>query len=114
MPECIEKGLDYHGNDLKQVRTPSAEVCACRCKDYDDCRFFTWHSHDKTCYLKSSDQGRMLSKEYSYSGSKDCCTGECQNPKAARVKSGEALIHSFFSCKASLTCRNMTDRRVDN
>ena len=75
--------MDYVGNDLKQVKTSSADMCACRCKEYDGCRFFSWHSDGsqvaETCFLKSSDGDRIIREDYVYVGSRDCCTGDYYN-----------------------------------
>ena len=72
-PECIEKGFHYWANSLTEVKTPSADACACSCMDHQGCRFFTWSAKDEICRLKYSDRGRTKTSEDFYSGSKDCC-----------------------------------------
>ena len=74
-PKCIEKAVDYWGKDLKKVKTTSADVCACQCKDYYKCQYFTWNVKDNICSLKDSNQTRRPHYEYMYAGSKNCCKG---------------------------------------
>ena len=78
--ECIEAGIDYYGNDLKQISNiPSAQECACACRNHDRCLFFTWNGHTNVCYLKDSDKGRTGSHSQAFSGSLFCCNGKFHN-----------------------------------
>ena len=72
---CIQRGIDFNGNDLTyRENIPSPEHCACTCRAYSGCSFFTWNLEEKICYLKTSDKGREKDSR-GYSGKADCCEG---------------------------------------
>ena len=75
--ECIEEKTEYAGNNLKVVKNiPSADTCACACRDHAGCSVFTWSGLNNICYLKISDKGRKESHNQSFSGSQYCCKGK--------------------------------------
>ena len=67
--ECLETDTDFNGHDLNDKpsddnyargsgRRDSYHECQELCKLTAACNFFTWHSSDNDCYLKTSDVGR--------------------------------------------------------
>jgi hypothetical protein len=55
-PTCsIQVGTDYIDNDLARVDSPTAGGCCDKCKNYPNCRAFTWNSYlGGSCWLKSA------------------------------------------------------------
>eukprot|EP01048_Picozoa_sp_COSAG05_P032394 COSAG05_NODE_12389_length_470_cov_0.606469_1_plen_127_part_01 len=52
-----DPGMNYnsHAHNLKVVsHTPSAAACCATCSETDGCKFFTWVSSDKMCFIDTA------------------------------------------------------------
>ena len=75
---CLKKNTDYDGHDIHSntIGTSSPEQCQKVCQATPKCKFFSWNSRWKHCWLKSSDANVKYSAD-STSGPKFCGTGLC-------------------------------------
>ncbi|CBZ54555.1 hypothetical protein NCLIV_049840 [Neospora caninum Liverpool] len=56
IPECFEDSVDYTGYDLEKVETgkiTTPVMCQTLCQQRELCRYWSWVSPTKNCYLKS-------------------------------------------------------------
>ena len=73
---CVEYGIDYQDYNIDILSNIGHWTdCAKLCNDHRSCSFWTWHTDDKHCWLKSSDakperQANCLSGSYQ-------CLSEC-------------------------------------
>ena len=79
---CFEQKVGFHGNEINTDpddsdygsgvgKQESALECQQMCQARDECKFFTYVADDKTCWLQTSDTGRISGSQYT-SGKKYC------------------------------------------
>merc|ERR1712126_120221 len=69
---CPMLDIDFHGHDLDLFRgIGSWQECGHICLIAPDCKFWTWHSADGVCFIKSSDAG-MVTIAGCISGEREC------------------------------------------
>ena len=69
---CFEYDIDYTHNELKHDVRDSAIECQTFCRETDQCRFFTYDTQNKYCWLKTSKEGRRQDAYGCISGKKTC------------------------------------------
>lgn len=75
VPECFVYNLDYFGGDVGDYPATSAKECQGFCQRHSECRFFSWSSTRKHCFLKNSNGlSRQRQRPNSVSGAKFCST----------------------------------------
>ena len=53
-------GMNYnsHAHQIKVLSAPTAAACCASCSEHSGCKFFTYVTAAKSCYLKNSTAGR--------------------------------------------------------
>merc|ERR1712106_889470 len=70
---CPMKNTRSIGNGIKELTNVLSWVeCACACKEFDECAFWTW-TYLKNCYLKNKEGEELRKQNGFYSGSVNCC-----------------------------------------
>ena len=77
--DCISKGLDHNGGDIRKERTNTPEECGSRCGMLSGCRRWTFVKdiNNGTCYVKKQANNSIHARfEYisgfRHSGSVKC------------------------------------------
>merc|ERR1712127_840616 len=70
---CPLYGIDFRYHDLPDVAqsTRSWQECGNRCKLFDECKFWSWSSSWRVCWLKTSKQG-ISTVDHAISGDRGC------------------------------------------
>jgi len=78
-PPCkacsFEENTKYSGHNLywgKGIKVEDMAECASLCFEDGKCNFWTYNQKVSKCWMKTSDEGRSLSKTGSVSGQKAC------------------------------------------
>ena len=73
LADCLEEYMDYYGNDISQSEQGTVDLCQRSCDRNDKCRYFTFHTDTKKCFLKHSRNGRrQVALKTKVSGAKAC------------------------------------------
>merc|ERR1712003_326235 len=57
--DCLRKGFDFLGNDLRNLVVADEEECVRHCRDTEDCVSLTFRESDSRCFLKSKRGGAI-------------------------------------------------------
>ena len=57
--DCLRKGFNFPGNDLRNLIVENEEECVKHCRDTELCVSFTFRESDQRCYLKSKRGGSI-------------------------------------------------------
>jgi hypothetical protein len=84
---CQEADFDYKGHEIKEIpKVASAEECNKHCKNTTTCQYYTYFTEKyvlrafaRSCFLKTSNAGRVYSKAGVISGGINCGI-ESSNP----------------------------------
>ena len=84
----IEKKIDYFGNDLEYfTHVLSKEACSKRAAEVEKAKFWTYHLKSKTCYTKTSKEGKKAHPNV-VSGNVECANGQ-----EGEFQKGGSLTH---------------------
>lgn len=84
---CLEKGLDYPGNDLKNTDEISPEACQAKCGATTNCKFFSFANGK--CYLKTA-KSTPVQKGGFTSGPRACGTNNNDGGGGGDTSGGDA------------------------
>jgi len=71
---CPRENIRSLGNDIiTLINVDTWMGCACACRDYDGCIFWTW-TWIGDCFLKDGEGEEIREEAGFYSGSDHCCT----------------------------------------
>jgi cellobiose dehydrogenase (acceptor) len=107
----IEQGVDYVGNDIGNVVSPTADGCCAICRATTGCGAFSWNTYNGgTCWLKSG-KGMTAAKQGTLSAvitsgcsaiqnNVDLPGGDLDSAQAPAAEACCALCRGHSGCKA--------------
>lgn len=120
---CPEQTIDFEGNDIGKVDAADWETCGRICSINSRCKFWTFRTSDKKCFMKDTDSG-LEKKSGRISGTNRCTKAgdgprrcDSQNcPDKGISFTGSDIGGSYETnwqscarvCKASGTCNYWT------
>jgi len=96
---CIRMNQDtyasYSYKTIQDVR--SKEACACKCKEENSCKYFTWNEYSRACNLKMYaspliKKGRYKNMKGSHSGYQGCCIKKRCEDEYLKCKQWSSII----------------------
>ncbi|EPT26742.1 PAN domain-containing protein [Toxoplasma gondii TgCatPRC2] len=120
-PQCFEDSVDYTGYDLEKVETgkiTTPAMCQTLCQQRDLCRYWSWVSHTKNCYLKGQFalMGRRDDSSTSgiVSGPQYCTTTPTECHEYGYDYSGHDVTKIVSgSVKSPNTCETLCEHEPD-
>ena len=101
---CEEAGVAYHGNNLHPAPhydVGSVQHCRALCREEDNCRYFTFDTEAKWCYLKSHKNARADSEAAGQAGNTKYISGSdsrlCQSQLENEISDEELSVHPVQS-----------------
>ena len=94
----IEEKIDYYGNDLEQFKNvPSKEECSEKAAAVEDAKFWTYQTKSKTCYSKTSKDGKKAHPN-GVSGNVECANGQEGELKNSSYNVCSKYVCSKYVC----------------
>ena len=93
------RDVDFHGADIKKGgfhNIPGATICCALCIKHGSCRFWTYSTDLKKCWLKSSSNGKEKQANR--------VSGAMPNSKDAACPTPPCMLHRQASCYATHVC----------
>jgi hypothetical protein len=73
---CLDEKVSFQGNDISDQQTSSEFSCQQKCQENALCKFWTWSSENKKCFLQDQNALHERKVDSDYISGTPTCPGK--------------------------------------